>query len=116
MTRKKKADASFIDSSMQQEEYSSIQGSSSSRSSIGIGSSSEQIVKEILCEFIDDRIDSVEIAKYSEQILLSIARSNTQTMTNKYWHRISVISKKIFANVECRNTFCFYVHCVEALT
>ena len=70
-----------------------------------ISKSSEQIVREVLCEFIDDSIDSVEIAKCSEQALTCISRSHTLTMTDNFWRKISHISTKMFVDICSRHAF-----------
>jgi hypothetical protein len=64
-----------------------------------------KIVQNLCCDFIDDIIDSVEIAKISEIVLLNISRANTLPTSNKFWHQILMSSKKLFPHTEYRNVF-----------
>ena len=68
-------------------------------------SEATKIVRNICCDFIDDIIDSVEIAKISEIVLLNISRANTLPTSNKFWHQILMSSKKLFSHTEYRNAF-----------
>lgn len=62
-------------------------------------------IRDLVYDFIDDIIDTVEISRISEFVLMLVSRVNTQPTSNKFWFKVISFSKRLFQKIEYRNVF-----------
>lgn len=68
-------------------------------------SSSVVEVRSILLDFIDDIIDSVEISRHCEHVLLLISKQSVNISSNFFWQQTNMFAKKFFVESTQRSAY-----------
>eukprot|EP00602_Paraphysomonas_sp_CaronLab_P009335 CAMPEP_0185037178 /NCGR_PEP_ID=MMETSP1103-20130426/31197_1 /TAXON_ID=36769 /ORGANISM="Paraphysomonas bandaiensis, Strain Caron Lab Isolate" /LENGTH=1936 /DNA_ID=CAMNT_0027575031 /DNA_START=65 /DNA_END=5872 /DNA_ORIENTATION=- len=66
---------------------------------------SHVIVCDLVTEFFDEVMDSVETSRVTEVALLATAKKTSSTLSPSFWIHMNSISKSLFRNYEVQNAF-----------
>lgn len=64
-----------------------------------------QDVRGIVMDFVDDIIDSVEISRHCEHVLLFISKQSVSISSNVFWQQSNQFGKKFFAESPLRSAY-----------
>ena len=68
-------------------------------------SPSYEIVVNLVTDFFDEVVDSVETSRVTEVALLSTAKKSFSTLTSNFWIHMNTIAKTLFQTYEVQNAF-----------
>jgi hypothetical protein len=63
------------------------------------------VVVDLVTDFIDEVIDSVEVSKITEIALLATSKKTSSTYSSSFWVHLNSISKTLFKSYDVQNAF-----------
>ena len=63
------------------------------------------LIVDLVTDFIDETIDSVELSKITEIAFLATSKKTSSTNSQSFWVHVNSISKTLFTSYDVQNTF-----------